>query len=1023
MRFDAPTPTQLRKFFPDAPASDPKLEWMGMVNPAATLPAATQTEEDPNVPRFNLSGGPLSPEEAAALPTHLGLHHHGASPDMAGYTLSEITHLCYSTVPSQRIAMMGVLGRVVRNYRRAVEERSSKPKKPEPEMKTETKESKEETVAPDWVEYCREADVEGKAVSVASSVLSSPTRAISVVAAAVDLLFTVLGGPWAYLDDAPVAFHPEPSRDGEATGVASLPWDELAPRLSELLSSDIPPTTLNQLLRILRRTAVASPALAEAVTPIVPHVVKALVLRPTWPAVDGGPNPDGLALLRECIESSREAAEALVPSAESLLKFLATGVPTDQGRDVVLQVLRILYALGRYGMGAGLAASARDVWRRLGEWVNSVSHSPDSESAETDPQVQAIYIAYFDLLRVWIVCAVDPHRTTPDHDLTWSQATALGLVDEALHATRALLGSGRWRELASTLAVLAEYAIGAGINGVRGGVDEKAALLSSLQEMGLLESIPSALADLPPPEGGFNAALTEVFRLNNALGFELIVSPARERLVWWLLATTTSGAEDVYLRHALLTTARHDGVVNLGMWARSAFDLALNYMPGDEPLALALIDDLLCTDWAALSDPDAESGADEEEEHEAEADPAPVLAALQAIGHKDGLQILRPLLHQAVLPSLSDILAPTRPAYLYLKASGTLRLPPPSSAGDGLPLSDDWVYSPLDELLSSGSSDALSLVPSDWDASEPQLARATLSLARIAALTSPSYGSHTVAVLGCMKVFMLEHGQQDAPNTVSDVFRDEGVHASLVAILDAASSKGDSVGRVHSPLEAAAARFLGSTPFFQFYQDLVALFEAVSFGDAAFARTIVAPLAMNYDVDYRRLVWAESEALRSMRWGASGASGSSQADIGGGEGGEEGGDGVPLESRTVDVFFTPLETDRGVLAAYSRALVIGAVREDRAPFLVRVAVHHLAGLLWTGTETERASPRVQLLVTLLAQGSDEVLQRVVAHDVDRSDGRGSVGEAEVQRRVDEAARLAGPRAVARLAAAGYTVKV
>lgn len=67
--------------------------------------------------RFNLTGKLLSPSEVDGLPTHLGLHHHGASPASAGYTLSEVLLLTRSTVPSQRILALRLLASLVIHYR------------------------------------------------------------------------------------------------------------------------------------------------------------------------------------------------------------------------------------------------------------------------------------------------------------------------------------------------------------------------------------------------------------------------------------------------------------------------------------------------------------------------------------------------------------------------------------------------------------------------------------------------------------------------------------------------------------------------------------------------------------------------------------------------------------------------------------------------------------------------------------------------------------------------------------------
>lgn len=903
--------------------------------------------EDPNAPRFDLSGVPLSAEQAAALPTHLGLHHHGASPDLAGYTISEITHLCYSTVAGQRITMMGVLGRLVTRYRAA---RGS---------------------GEDWVKACDEEDVVGKGVDVASGILGGHTRSVGVLSAAVELLYATLGGPeWTWLD-ADCNFHPEPTKDGEATGIAAVPFDELAPRLAETLGMDfggLPQSTFNQLLRILRRAACTSPAVAEAITPLVPPVLKSHVLRQTWPMDPSQPpSLEALRLLRDVVTSSRAASEALAGQGtfDPLLKFVATGVPSEpEGQALVVEVLRTLYALGRYGLCSGMATSAKEIWSTLGVRLL------EPESAVPDNLVAA----YFDLLRIWTVCAIDPHRTTPDHDLKWSQISALGWIDEELTVLRALLGSGHWRQMAAVLAAISDYLDGAGINGVRGGEAERATVFTALRDMDIVGSLPG---DNEMPQGDFNKAAAELIHLHNQFaqgGESFLASAELERLVQWFTARTET---DVYLRHAVLTAAARGHILSTDKWATSAFDLALSFRPGDEPLALQLVDEVLRTDWSAVH-------------------------STQEIGHKDGLQILRPLLHHAVLPELQDILGPRRPSYLYLKATGTLR-PQPEAAADsphaGLPLFPDWVFSPLNELLASGTSQAFALAPPDWDATETQLVRATLTLGLIANATSRP--DRTLTLLNTMKVFMLEHGaptSQAATTTQpeTDVFRDSQVQTSLKALLDSTCQTSSSPPSP-APLESASVAFLGAgVPFFQFYQDLVALFEAVSFGDTQFARTLLPPLAMTYPVDYRRLFWAESSALRSVRVTE---------------------DQVPLEAG-ISAYFSPREEDNEVLSAYARALVTGLAHG----FLGRVATHHLAGFLWTSDDEERTSHRVQLLVVLLAQAQDAALRGVLEADIGSSDGTGRAGDGEVSRRVAVAARLAGPRGVARLAASGYVVE-
>lgn len=68
--------------------------------------------------RFNIEGKLViqskgDKESVDIVPTHLGLHHHGDEPDMAGYTIEEL--LCYlnSSYERQRVLAMNVLGNIV----------------------------------------------------------------------------------------------------------------------------------------------------------------------------------------------------------------------------------------------------------------------------------------------------------------------------------------------------------------------------------------------------------------------------------------------------------------------------------------------------------------------------------------------------------------------------------------------------------------------------------------------------------------------------------------------------------------------------------------------------------------------------------------------------------------------------------------------------------------------------------------------------------------------------------------------
>ncbi|CAG8588741.1 14079_t:CDS:2, partial [Acaulospora colombiana] len=119
------------KYFPDVPFEPEKMEWMGVkynkeTTKSSSFTVSTGTSPyaagplDPLVAsfRFDFSGNIV--DKDADVPSYLGLHHHGDDPDQAGYTISELLHLTRSTVPSQRIIPLNVIGRIMKKVRQRV---------------------------------------------------------------------------------------------------------------------------------------------------------------------------------------------------------------------------------------------------------------------------------------------------------------------------------------------------------------------------------------------------------------------------------------------------------------------------------------------------------------------------------------------------------------------------------------------------------------------------------------------------------------------------------------------------------------------------------------------------------------------------------------------------------------------------------------------------------------------------------------------------------------------------------------
>ncbi|KAK8196934.1 RPAP1-like protein [Phyllosticta capitalensis] len=107
------------KYFPNLPADPSSLSW------AAPLPTPDSAADraSPYHPsldtldaadiRFDFNGAMVPPRAARALPVTLGLHHHGAAPEAAGYTVPELALLARSAVPAQRCMAIQTLGRLL----------------------------------------------------------------------------------------------------------------------------------------------------------------------------------------------------------------------------------------------------------------------------------------------------------------------------------------------------------------------------------------------------------------------------------------------------------------------------------------------------------------------------------------------------------------------------------------------------------------------------------------------------------------------------------------------------------------------------------------------------------------------------------------------------------------------------------------------------------------------------------------------------------------------------------------------
>ena len=887
-RRSIPSQAEIDKHFPQSTVETDKLAW--------TFPSSGPS--DPGTIRFDLSGRPLSSRERAEIPASSGLHHHGDSPDLAGYTVDEILLLSRSSVTGQRVVMLDVLAKII--------------------QRSDAKRLDSETLT-----VVGEASLRRRGFDAAVDVLLSQTSDVNVLRAAVNLLHQILRADQQETTrNGQLPFLPE---DSSSVSINQLPLKALAARFVRLLAPASGFSSTQQRVLGIMQLAARSPA-SDDLPDIVVPIVRQNVVRSLWPlAIDEIDLPlSCLELAHDVIISSRRAAIDVAASGlhSPLLKFVAALFwpdPNPTTLSFTVLTLRIFYALGRYGLASAIVPSSLEIWRQLTQHL----------SQKVDEQ---IWPAFLECLTVWTTCATDPHQTTPEHDLTWSQIAQLDWVDEAIQAMQ--YGGERTQD--SGLGFLCAWTIGLKRN-EPSKLDEFVTRISK----GLVRP---RLLDLAFAGVRLNLTRLHVLLRKDAKK-SLIPDDEVQRLAHAL--PTDDPLADCYV----LLAAHQAGLLPPAEYTRMALRTISRLDASSRITALDLVDEVLQFSTPELKFDHMSDG---------------------------GLQILKPLLYHTIRPDIKHLLGPASPIDQYLKATTTLR----PSAKDH-PLLPDWIFSPLDALLDSSGSAALAQAPQNWCPAEVDIVRATLSLAQFADLNDAEI---TFAV---MRVFMLEHGDPQAvlPDSNVEIFRDERVASLLIALF----SRFDKSPRAVVALEGVAKRSLGRISFYDFFSDLVALYEAISYGHPLFASLVLICQSSDLPSDYRKVVWCEHpSALRSIHISV-----------------EE----IPVESGSL---YYPPEGDAEVLHGYVTTLQRGWVRLGQGA-VWELVVWHVACAMW-GSSGVGTDVRKMVMAGWLRCGADAIAA-VVKRSVQAADGD-SVDAEELTKRKEAVKSTLGEGASARLGSFG-----
>lgn len=748
-----------------------------------------------------------------------------------------------------------------------------------------------------------------------------------------------------------------------------------------------------------------------------------LTLKVDWPSKAGPdgsssplPVPASAQLLLEIARSSRSNAQALIASGhlDVLLRFVAllpweleTLRQQEVGYEIATVSLNIFISLARYGFYASLVSRAWDLFdafnrRALSELKES---SSDLSTAEAE-----LLATFYRLLAIWTVCASDPHQTTPEHEVTWSQAE--GWIDSSLDVLKLCLSS-QDRTAIHIAAGVTEHILAWLEAAEKNGPVKRQEVLDVLKELfstsvlsspvlsslsSLLET-PAAETDEDEDEEAEESLATLVFGCDTATNLlslaraaAMLYESATKDLLEFVLKFVSDSKvieqiDSACVQHrfyilALVTLA-------LELSPATSHNLLLRYLaslrPGEEIFAVALIELLL-----------KRSAAGDENNERLLSSLKPFYLECLGIRPNSELESKR-LLHVAPVKSSSSDLKRTlslrtdREHVTQQSVSSEsdetveegVELDPITSSplwtspSSGLPLRPDWQLCPLDDLLHSATCAVFNRadnLPKDWDPNEREVVQATLaftnwclegfsSTEEVSEVTERLVPSSNHLYFAAQKIFMLESGIQgdlrksSGAVTGKDLFRDPTIRPHLsrtFALANEASKNEDS--ETITLVEELAPLHLGSeTSYYSFYTDLVGLYDSISFGDELFALSLLPPTAAGQPTDYRRLLWNDyAHCLPGIKVALEQAPGGWRRYV----------SDPTSEDAASDQRRDEKEADEEqvMLQAYLFALSgqggeASPLTLEEQPLLYRIAIHQVALYLWSSDGDDKATQR------------------------------------------------------------------
>uniref|UniRef100_A0A8C5AR30 RNA polymerase II associated protein 1 n=1 Tax=Gadus morhua TaxID=8049 RepID=A0A8C5AR30_GADMO len=894
--------------------------------------------------RFDFAGSLISPHED--LPTHLGLHHHGEEPELAGYSLQELFLLSRSQVIQQRSLSLNTLASILTKARAG-------------QFASALSGSVMTTLLDAGLlfllRFALDDNVEGVMAAAAHAIRALLVSDQDEVRQRFRSVFFSPLGSQSSLSSSSLLSVPSLSRWFQGllrTGLLS--------RLRYILEVVRPsPRVVQDLLAVLTRISRHSSHAATQVLdcPRLMDVVMSEFLPTSWsapslhppPSVYGLPLAGALKLLRVLATSGRHACARLLSSLgvrERLSRLLSPEpgellLESGQALRVSAEAFRLWAVAASYGQACDTYIELYSVLLRA---LQAVTRDLDSSGPLLAPQRQRVQALLALLTQV-------THSAGCHQELHAAMLRSAGRGDAAerrggvgvcvvrllrsslpphcpvrplLHDSSSLLpfprscsavcdlqGHGPGPEAVPSLPGLASagWKDGPGLAVPSSPFPLLTALCVLLDSItGIHKGLSSKFSGLlvsEPVIGYLGSCCRATPNLSNASAWVL---RHEHHLLYLLvrLAHRVAPKDPAVARHASLY---HQVAMALLPWL----------LPGSEHLA----HDLLCSVVFSKDFlPESHSGGPEALE----------LAELKLHAGAPHLQAVGPLLREACvqLPSLRGCylghLAHLEPSVLgskdaYLGRTPWVRSRLLPELGPGPALPADWPYLPLVTLYERTGGGELQV---------EELPRGALQ-----------------AVTHCLQwLLLLEVWREGALKAVtpvaklarlscvflsaSDLFLERPVQRLLWALLRLLTRP----DRLDSlDLDVAPP---GLASFQDLFSALLVQYEAVSFGDPLFGCWLLLPLQRRYSAAMKLAVFGEHVgALRSL--------------------------GVTLEqlSLPLERYTSPPEASLPLLQLYFRSLVTGGLLQARCPLLYTVALAHLNAFLFSEGPAQQVSPVAQ----------------------------------------------------------------